>query len=125
MPGRFSAKILQDLGKPGFAGTPGLTIEGRRTRPAELDFAKELVGLGYCVVYRTDQEGNDLVINDVEWELKTLNSNSVAAVDNALRTGIPQGKGRVIIDGRKAGLTYETAVRAIAEREKYGRLDSR
>jgi hypothetical protein len=87
-----------------------------------INFADELVRLGYCVVYRSDLPGHDFEINGQAWELQTLNSGSVTAVSNALREGLPQGQGRVIVDGRAAGLTYETAAQAIAERQRFGTL---
>ena len=62
------------------------------------------------------------MINDLPWELETLNSGSVTAVSNALRRCLPQGQGRVIVDGRKVGLTYETVVGAMAERQRFGTL---
>jgi len=91
--------------------------------PKEIIFANELAAHGYDVIVRgKSSAGADLLVNGVPWELKTLESVSVNSVRQNLRKGLKQGFGRVFIDGRKAGLSHNTAMKAIQDHYNAGRM---
>ncbi|MCA9249370.1 MAG: hypothetical protein KDA42_19750 [Planctomycetales bacterium] len=90
--------------------------------PEELAFADELIEQGYDVVVRGKHAaGGDFIINGVLTELKTLKSATVNAVRQNIRIAKTQAA-HMIIDGRKAGLTHATALSAIKQSERAGRL---
>jgi len=91
--------------------------------PKEINFAKELAAFGYDVTVRgKSAAGADLLVNGIQWELKTLESASVNAVRQNLRKGLKQGNGRMFIDGRDVGLSYGTAIKAIQYHYNAGRM---
>jgi hypothetical protein len=94
-----------------------------KAKQTELSYADELAGRGYDVTVRgTAAQGGDLIVNGVQWELKTLNSGSQGAVINNVQKGLKQSN-RVIIDGRAAGLSHGDALRALERLKGSGSLD--
>ncbi len=93
-----------------------------KAHPKEIAFAEELADKGFDVVVKGKHaKGADLLINGVEFELKTLESATINAVRQNLRKGLKQSS-RVIIDGRQAGLSYGSAIRALRQHQAAGRL---
>lgn len=85
-----------------------------KAKQTELSYAEELAGRGFDVEVRgTGAAGHDLVVSGVPYELKTLTSGSQTAVMGNVERGLAQGGGRVIIDGRAAGLSHGDALRAL------------
>ncbi|NES21398.1 MAG: hypothetical protein F6K41_21330 [Symploca sp. SIO3E6] len=110
---------------------PTNEIVKRQTKPPkilgkayrkEIKVANEFAERGHDVVLRGKKEGADLTIDDIKWELKTLESPTINAIRQNLRKGLKQGDGRVVIDGREVGLTHATAIRAIEQHQASGRL---
>ena len=97
-------------------------IEGKALQK-EIDFAREQADNGHDVIVRgTAAQGYDYWIDGVKWEYKRLDSSRIEAVRQNLRIGIPQGAGRVIIDGRYAGLKSEDAQAALTQHSSAGRM---
>ena len=83
------------------------------------DFAEEIALGGKDVIVRGTKEGADFIIDGVHWELKTLESGSKTAVENAIRDMKAQAT-HGFIDARKTSLSLEQAKAALANRERYG-----
>jgi hypothetical protein len=118
---------LRNATKPGTDLIPrqgSVTVLGK-AKQTELTYADELAGRGYDVTVRgTSAQGGDFIVNGLEWELKTLNSGSQTAVIRNIKEGIAQGNGRVIVDGRAAGLTHGDALRALDRLRGSGALSN-
>ncbi len=116
---------LGTLNRIGGEVVPGtLTQVGKKFHQKELDFANELTEAGYdAKAFGKNHAGADFEIGGVKWEYKALNSGSQNAVRQRIKKGIKQGDGRVIIEGREAGLKVDDAKKAIGELEERGRLE--
>jgi RHS repeat-associated protein len=95
--------------------------------PKEIKIAEEYRELGYDVVLRgKGAAGADMLIDGVQYEIKTLEASTVTAVSNNIRKGLKQTvDGRVIIDGRNVGLTPRQAWQGINHRLRHGDTLSR
>jgi RHS repeat-associated protein len=99
-----------------------LTILGK-AKQTEIDYGNILKGRGYDVTVRgTAAEGGDLVVNGVQYELKTLRAATQTAVMRNVREGLEQGAGRVVINGTPARLSHADAIRALERLEGAGHL---
>ncbi len=92
--------------------------------PKEVAYAEELAAKGNDVVVRGKAAaGADFIINGVRWEYKQLEAATINAVRQNIRDALKQAS-RVIIDGRKAGLTHADAIRAVAAQANAGRMST-
>lgn len=85
---------------------------------------KKLAAQGNHVIVRgRDASGADFIINNVKWELKTLESPSVKAVQQNIRKAKDQSD-HIFIDGRTAGLTQSTAMQGLSSITRMNRVGS-
>ncbi|MCC7540733.1 MAG: VCBS repeat-containing protein [Deltaproteobacteria bacterium] len=111
----------------GGGGTPGsalarrqgsVVVEGR-PHPAELEYARELSGRGHDVRVRgRHAAGADFEVDGRMVELKTLKRATRNAVSQAIR-GARAQSGRIVVDGRAAGLRFRTAVQGVRHRLRH------
>jgi RHS repeat-associated protein len=94
-----------------------------KAKQTEIDYGNILKGRGYDVVVRgTKAEGADLVVNGVEYELKTLKAATQTAVMRDIQEGLKQGGGRVIINGTPARLSHADAIISLERLQGAGHL---
>ena len=100
--------------------------KGKRPLPKEIDASKYLAEtFGVKIVLRGTQEGADMTINGLLWELKTLNAATSNAVANNIRKSLAKNQSRnVIIDGR-IGINVPDVIDGIARARRNGHVASR
>lgn len=100
-----------------------LIIEGSAFQK-EIDFAQEMTAHYDTVRLRGKKAaGADLVLDGILWELKILEAATENAVQQNIKKGLKQAKGRVILDGRKVGLSFLIGDQGVNLLKRMERLD--
>ena len=119
--GKIAAGGVQVTSKALATGSVTVLGKAKQTEILAAEFLAQKTAAN-VVVRGTSASGADLVVNGIFWELKTLRSASAAAVRRSFKEAIAksQGYGRVIIDGRSAGLTEEIFKEGLASAQRFG-----
>lgn len=124
--GAEGLEAASDAGKA-LSGAGVVSRKGKMTvlgkaKQTELDYADILTDRGFDVTVRgTDAAGADLLVNGIEYELKTLVSATENAVVRNVKRGLSQSD-KVVINGTPAGLSHADALRALERLEGLGVL---
>jgi hypothetical protein len=89
----------------------------------EVDAAVQIAGYkGKSIFVRgKTAEGADFIMDNVLWELKTLNSASANAVRNNIKKAIKKGQSRrIVIDGREVGLSIDDFNKGLSDAIRQG-----
>jgi len=115
-----SIKIVSKIGKKGKVAYSAK----KAPLPKEIEsaeFLSEHLGVGIYIRGGAATQGADFFISGVKWELKTLESPSNNAVARNIKKAIDRGQSsRIVIDGRKVGLTEAEALAGIARASRNG-----
>jgi hypothetical protein len=115
-----SIKIVSTMGSKGKVAYSAKKVP----LPKEIEaaeFLSERLGAGIYIRGGAATQGADFFISGVKWELKTLESASNNAVARNIKKAIDHGQSsRIVIDGRKVGLTEAEALAGIARASRNG-----